>query len=55
MVNNLELIKTLIDFPDEDTFYKVEVIIRRKDNPDLSSNTKLVKTYYPYYETGLCY
>lgn len=46
MVNNLELIKTLIDFPDEDTFYKVEVIIRRKDNPDLSSNTKLVKTYY---------
>lgn len=46
MINNLALIKTLIDFPDEDTFYKVEIIQRRKDNPDLSSNTKLVKTYY---------
>lgn len=46
MINNLELIKTLIDFPNEDTFYKVEVIIRRKDNPGLLSNTKLVKTYY---------
>lgn len=46
MINNLEIIKGLIDFPDEDTFYKVEIILRRKDNPDLSSNTKLVKTYY---------
>lgn len=46
MINNLALIKTLIDFPDEDTFYKVEIIQRRKDNPELSSNTKLVKTYY---------
>lgn len=46
MINNLALIKTLIDFPDEDTFYKIEIIQRRKDNPDLSSNTKLVKTYF---------
>lgn len=46
MINNLALIKTLIDFPDEDTFYKIEIIQRRKDNPDLPSNTKLVKTYF---------
>ena len=46
MINNLALIKTLIDFPDEDTFYKVEIIQRRKDNPDLPSNTKLIKTYF---------
>ncbi len=46
MINNLKLIESLIDFPDEDTFYKIEIIVRRKDNPDLTSNTKLVKTYY---------
>lgn len=45
MINNLELIKGLIDFPDEDTFYKVDIIIRRKDNSDISSNSKLIKTY----------
>lgn len=46
MINNLKLIESLIDFPNEDTFYKIEIIVRRKDNPDLTSNTKLVKTYY---------
>lgn len=46
MIDNLKLIESLIDFPNEDTFYKIEIIVRRKDNPDLTSNTKLVKTYY---------
>ena len=46
MIDNLKLIESIIDFPDEDTFYKIEIIVRRKDNPDLTSNTKLVKTYY---------
>ena len=46
MIDNLKLIESIIDFPNEDTFYKIEIIVRRKDNPDLTSNTKLVKTYY---------
>lgn len=46
MINNIELIKPLLLFPDEDTFYKVEIMQRRKENPDLSSNSKLVKVYF---------
>ena len=46
MINNFELIKSLLVFPDEDTFYKVEIMQRRKENPELSSNSKLVKAYF---------
>lgn len=46
MINNIELIKPLLAFPDEDTFYKIEVMERRKEHPDLFTNTRIVKTYY---------
>ena len=38
MIDNLKLIESIIDFPNEDTFYKIEIIVRRKDNPDLYEN-----------------
>lgn len=46
MVNNLELIKPLLVFPDKDTFYVAEIIMRKKENPDLGSNSRVVKSYY---------
>lgn len=46
MINNIEIIKPLLSFPNEDTFYKIEVMQRRKEHPDLHSNTRLIKTYY---------
>ena len=46
MINNIEIIKPLLNFPNEDTFYKVEIMQRRKEHPELLSNTKLIKTYY---------
>ncbi len=46
MVNNLELIKPLLKFPDEDTCYHLQVLMRKKENPQLGSNSYCVKTYY---------
>lgn len=51
MVNNFELIKSLLTFNTKDEFYFVQVIQRKKDNPDcnyLGSNnsSRLIKAYY---------
>lgn len=46
MINNIELIKPLLVFPDDDTFYKIEIMQRRKEHPDLFTGTRLIKTYY---------
>lgn len=46
MINNIELIKPLLVFPNDDTFYKIEIMQRRKEHPDLFTGTRLIKTYY---------
>jgi hypothetical protein len=46
MVNNLEKIKELLKFESEDDFYHLQIIKRKKENPDLGSNSYIVKTYY---------
>ncbi len=46
MINNLELIKPLLSFPDTDTFYHLQVLKRKKEHPNLGSNSYCVKTYY---------
>jgi len=45
MVNNFELLKNLLSFDNEYDFYHIEIIKRRKDNPDLGKNAKLIKTF----------
>lgn len=47
-INNLKLILKLLSFPDEDTFYHLQIIKRRKENPGINSNSKIIKTYYIY-------
>lgn len=46
MVNNFEQIKQLLHFDSEDDFYFCQIIKRKKENPDVGSNSHVVKTYY---------
>jgi len=45
-VNNIEKIKKLLVFDSEDDFYHLQIIKRKKEHPELGSNSYVVKTYY---------
>lgn len=45
-VNNLEIIKNILTFDSPDDFYHLQIIKRKKENPELGSNSYIVKTYY---------
>lgn len=47
MVNNYDKIKSLMTFDDDgDSFYFVQIMRRKKENPDNKSNARIIKTYY---------
>lgn len=46
MNNNFNKIKELLTFESEDDFYHLQILKRKKEHPDLGSNSYLVKTYY---------
>ena len=46
MVNNLDIIKGLLSFESEDDFYHLQIIKRKKEHPELGSNSHIIKTYY---------
>lgn len=46
MINNLNQIKELLNFESEDVFYHLQVLKRKKEHPELGSNSYVVKTYY---------
>lgn len=46
IVNNIELAKNLMLFESEDDFYFLQVIQRKKENPQLGSNSRVIKEYY---------
>jgi hypothetical protein len=45
-MNNIELIKPLLSFNSEDDFYHLQILKRKKEHPELGSNSYVVKTYY---------
>jgi len=45
-VDNFEQIKSMLVFDSEDDFYHLQILKRKKENPDLGSNSYVVKTYY---------
>lgn len=45
-INNFEIIKHLLKFDSEDIFYHLQIIKRKKENPELGSNSHVIKTYY---------
>jgi len=46
MLNNLELIKPLLTFQSEDTYYFLQILQRKKEHAELGRNSNNVKNYY---------
>jgi hypothetical protein len=46
MTDNLHIIKELLRFESEDDFYHLQILKRKKENPELGSNSQVIKTYY---------
>jgi len=48
MINNIQTIRDLLKFPSENSFYFLEIIKRRKENPEMERGQKLIKDFYVY-------
>lgn len=46
MKNNLSKIVPLLKFESEDDFYYLQILQRKKDNPHIGSNSRVIKNYY---------
>ena len=46
MIDNLEIIKPLLKFETDDDFYYLQILQRKKENPQLGSNSRVIKNYY---------
>lgn len=46
MVNNIELIRGLLKFSNPNDFYFLQILRRRKDNPDLGKDMIVLSDYY---------
>jgi len=46
MTDNFHRIQRLLTFESMDDFYHLQIIKRKKENPDLGSNNHVIKTYY---------
>lgn len=48
MTNNFKQIKSLLKFEDENEFYFIQIIQRKKEHELLGKNNRVIKTYYIY-------
>lgn len=46
MVDNFELLNNILEFETEDDFYMLQVIKRRKENPDMAQGSLPIRTIY---------
>lgn len=46
MINNFEQIKPLLTFPIPNSFYFVEIIKRRKENPEMDKHAETLRDFY---------
>jgi hypothetical protein len=46
MVDNFELIKSLLKFPNDDTYYHLQILRRGKDHPELPAANRVIKSYF---------
>jgi len=46
MTDNIDLIKPFLKFRNEDDFYYLQILQRKKENPTLKSNSRVIKNYY---------
>lgn len=48
MQDNFELIREMLDFSETNTFYFVQILKRRKENPEMPTGARVVNCYYLY-------
>ena len=46
MIDNFELIKSLLEFPNDDIYYHLQIIRRGKDHPELPAANRVIKSYF---------
>ena len=46
MINNINLILPLLKFESKDDFYYLQILQRKKENPEIGSNSRVIKNYY---------
>jgi hypothetical protein len=46
MIDNLEKVLPFLQFDSEDDFYYLQILQRKKENPQLGSNSRVIKNYY---------
>ena len=55
MIDNFELIKPLLTFPNDDIYYHLQVLRRGKDHPELPAANRMIKAYFICSLEGLDY
>lgn len=55
MIDNFELIKSLLKFPNDDIYYHLQILRRGKDHPDLPAANRVIKSYFICNLEGLDY
>lgn len=48
MVNNFKLISPFLNFDNEGDFYFIQIIQRKKDNPEIERNMNVINNYFCY-------
>ncbi len=46
MIDNFELIKPLLKFPNDDIYYHLQILRRGKDHPELPAANRVIKSYF---------
>lgn len=46
MIDNFKLIKSLLNFPNDDIYYHLQIIRRGKDHPELPAANRVIKPYF---------
>jgi hypothetical protein len=46
MINNIDKILPFLKFESKDDFYYLQILQRKKENPQLGSNSRVIKNYY---------
>ena len=46
MIDNFELIKSLLTFDSDDVYYHLQILRRGKDHPELPSANRVIKSYF---------
>lgn len=46
MIDVFDKVKDLLTFESDDDFYYLQILQRKKENPQLGSNSRVIKNYY---------